>query len=123
VLLFYIAIMHHPSPPTVMLIEEPENGVHPKRLREIMDLLRGITKGEHTGRPAQVIISTHSPFVLDCVNLDEDQVLVFRRNDDGSRTAEPVDAERLKPFLDDFLLGEIWYNRGEEGLIRKGTAS
>ena len=33
--------------------------------------------------------------------------------------AEPADTERLKVFLDEFMLGEVWYNQGEEGLVAK----
>ncbi len=119
-MLFFAALAHHPTPPAVVLLEEPENGVHVRRLAEIMDLLHALSKGELGGHAAQVILTTHSPYLLDHVNLDEDQVLVFQRKDDGSRTAEPVDKERLKVFLDDFMLGEVWYNETEKGLIKRG---
>jgi predicted ATPase len=117
-ILFFAALAYHPTPPGTILIEEPENGVHPKRLGEIMRLLREVTQGTHGGRAAQVILTTHSPHLLDYVDIEKDQVLVFRREPDGSRTAEPADAERLKTFLDEFMLGEVWYNEGEEGLVR-----
>ena len=116
-LIFFIALLHHPSPPKVILIEEPETGIHPRRIVDVMKLLRKITLGEVNGHAAQVILTTHSPYLLDCVNLDTDQVLVFRREEDGSRTASPVDAEGLKDFLHDFQLGEVWYNEGEAGLV------
>ena len=83
-----------------------------------MSLLRDITQAKH-GQPAQVVVSTHSPYLLDLVDMAKDQVLVFRRQEDGSCTAEPADAERLKVFLDEFMLGEVWYNQGEEGLVAK----
>lgn len=118
-LIFYLALTYHPRPPKVILLEEPENGVHPKRLADIVALLRDITKGTHCGHPAQIILTTHSPYLLDNVKLDEDQVLVFSRNDDGSRSVEAADAERLKVFLDEFMLGEVWYNEGEAGLVKK----
>jgi predicted ATPase len=118
-MIFFIALTFHPDPPKLILLEEPEMGVHPRRLGEIVSLLREITNGTHGGHPAQIILTTHSPHLLDHINLDEDQVLVFRRNEDGSRSAEPVDAERLSLFLDEFMLGEVWYNQGEEGLIRR----
>lgn len=103
----------------MILIEEPENGLHPRRVADVIKLLRDITTGAHGAEPAQVIFTTHSPYVLDCIDLSTDQVLVFQREDDGSRSVTPVDAERLKHFLDDFMLGEIWYNQQEEGLIKK----
>lgn len=118
-LLFFLVLSYHPTPPKTIVIEEPENGLHPKRLSDVMRLLREITEGKHGNNTAQVILTTHSPYLLDHVNLETDQVLVFRRNDDGSRTAEPADAERLKTFLDEFVLGEVWYNVGEEGLVAR----
>lgn len=118
-LLAFVALAYHPSPPKVILLEEPETGIHPKRLADVVKLLREITQGKHGAHPAQVILTTHSPYLLDLVNLQSDQVLVFRRQEDGSRTAEPADTDRLRLFLDEFLLGEVWYNQGEEGLLTK----
>lgn len=114
--LFCVSLLYHPRPPKIVLLEEPENGVHPKRLIEIMEMLKRMTQGKDAD-PTQVILTTHSPYLLDHVDINEDQVLVFRRNDDGSRSAEPVDAERLSVFLDEFKLGEVWFNEGEQGLL------
>jgi len=119
-LLFFVALAHHPNPPEVALIEEPENGVHPKRLKDIVELLRRLTKGELGGKPVQVILSTHSPYLLDHVRLPEDQVIVFERQEDGRRTAQEADQARLKTFLDEFMLGEVWFNQGEKGLVPAG---
>lgn len=116
-MLFFVALAYHPFPPKFILIEEPENGIHPKGLENVIRLLRDITKGQHGDHSAQIVLTTHSPHLLDYVDIEKDQVLVFRRNDDGSRTAEPADAERLKTFLDEFMLGEVWYNEGEAGLV------
>jgi len=120
-ILFFLTLAYHPKPPDLLLVEEPENGVHPKRLADILKLLRGIAKGEHCGHPAQVILSTHSPYLLDHVNLDEDQVLVFQRESDGARNCHPIDRAGLKDFLDDFMLGEVWFNEGEERLVQRGS--
>ncbi len=121
-LVFFIALAYHPNPAHLILVEEPETGVHPKRLADVMRLLRDITRGVHGGHTAQVVLTTHSPYLLDLVDLSQDQVLVFDRKPDGSRTAEPADAARLKDFLDEFMLGEVWYNRGEEGLVAQAKA-
>jgi predicted ATPase len=118
-LLFFVALAHHPTPPELILLEEPESGVHPRRLADVLKLLRQVTRGAHGGRPAQVVLTTHSPYLLDLVDPSEDCVLVFRREEDGKRTVEPVDAERLKTFLDEFMLGEIWFNEGEAGLVKR----
>ncbi len=117
-MLFFITLAFHPTPPRLILFEEPENGVHPRRLTDIMKLLRDITAGRH-GEAAQIVLTTHSPYLLDSVDPNTDQVLVFRRDNDGSRRAEPADGERLKAFLDEFMLGEVWFNQGEEGLVAR----
>ena len=116
-LFFFVALAHHPDPPQVALIEEPENGVHPRRLTDIVALLRQMTSGKLTGQPVQVVLSTHSPYLLDHIHVPEDQVLVFHREPDGRRAAKAVDEKHLEAFLDEFMLGEVWFNQGEEGLL------
>jgi predicted ATPase len=118
-LLVFVALAYHPTPPRTILLEEPENGIHPKRLADVLDLLRGITKGRFCGHAAQIILTTHSPYLLDLVDPDKEQVLVFQRLPDGSRTAQATDTSRLQLFLDEFMLGEVWYNQGEEGLVAR----
>ena len=118
-ILFFLALTFHPTPPKLILVEEPETGVHPKRLADIVGLLRDLTKGTHGLHPAQVILTTHSPYLLDSIDPNVDQVLVFRRESDGSRSVKPVDVEGTKEFLDDFMLGEVWFNVGEDGLVAK----
>jgi len=118
-MIFFVTLANHPTPPKTILLEEPENGVHPKRLEDIIKLLCGLTEGKHAEHPTQVIITTHSPYLLDYINPKTDQVLVAQRVPDGQRTITPVDTERLKGFLDEFMLGEIWINQEEHGLISK----
>jgi predicted ATPase len=57
----------------LILVEEPENGLHPAGIRDVMTLLR-----EVSGR-AQVVIATHSAIVID--ELDRNEVTVLRRDD------------------------------------------
>ncbi|MBX3470335.1 MAG: AAA family ATPase [Planctomycetes bacterium] len=116
-LLFFVALAHHPELPKIVLIEEPANGLHPKRIADVVQLLRGLTTGALGGPPAQVIVTTHSPLLVDELDLEQDQLLVFERQPDGARTARPVDRDRLRLFLDEFKLGEVWFNRDEEGLV------
>jgi predicted ATPase len=118
-LLSFVALAFHPNPPKIVLVEEPETGIHPKRLKEVVQFLRDLSEGKHTGQPVQVIATTHSPYLLDLVNLETDQLLVFQREVDGSCTAKPADPKRLGLFLDEFMLGEVWYNQGENGLVEK----
>jgi predicted ATPase len=116
-MLFFLALAYHPRPPRLLLIEEPENGLHPRRLGDVVGLLRSLTVGDERRQPAQIVLSTHSPYLLDHIDPEKDQVLVFRRGPEGEALVEPADTERLRLFLDELMLGEVWFNRGEEGLI------
>ena len=53
-----VAVFQRPAP-SVLAIEEPEATMHPGALGAVLDLLR------HAGRSTQVIVTTHSPEVLD----------------------------------------------------------
>jgi predicted ATPase len=118
-LIFFVALANHPDPPKTILLEEPETGVHPKRLVDIVGLLRGLSEGAFAHEKTQVILTTHSPYLLDFIDPERDQVLVLERESDGSRVAHPVDTERLGVFLDEFMLGEVWLNQEESGLVEK----
>jgi predicted ATPase len=119
-MIFFVTLAYHPVPPKTLLIEEPETGVHPKRLADIMKLLRSMSKGEHGIHPVQVIMSTHSPYLLDCVDLNHDTVLVFERESSGRRACRPVDEKSLRAWTDEFLLGELWMAGDEKGLLGEG---
>jgi predicted ATPase len=66
--LAYLSILHLPEPPRLLLIEEPENGIHPKRLRDILEILHKVVlEQSHT----QVVLTTHSPYALDLFKPEE----------------------------------------------------
>lgn len=116
IILFFVALAWHPSPPRLLLIEEPENGLHPRRLVEVMEILHGLCDARHSPVAVQVVISTHSPYLLDLADPERDQLLVFSRNADGSCVAKPLARDKVRVFLDEFGLGEVWTNEGEAGL-------
>ena len=122
-LIFFVTLAYHPRAPQIVLIEEPEVGVHPRRLGEIVSLLRSMSLGKHCNQPVQVILTTHSPYLLDHVDLTTDQVLTFQRDNgaEGVRNAFPADRHRLANFLDEFNLGEVWFNESESGLVGKSS--
>lgn len=72
-LLGLLAIMYAPTPATVIGYEEPENGVHPRRIRLIADLLRNAS----SMGTSQVLINTHSPLLPD--DLADTYLLACRR--------------------------------------------
>jgi predicted ATPase len=111
--LAFLAITTAPEPPRVLLVEEPENGVHYSRLKQVIGLLNGIAK-----KDVQVIITTHSPYLLDLVAPED--VRVFSKDGEGA-----VHAARLSDFPDvekmrkHFNSGEIWTAFDESEIVAK----
>jgi hypothetical protein len=60
---------------TVFLIEEPENGIHPRAVETVMQSLSSVYD-------AQVLLATHSPVILSIAKLD--QVLCFAKTPEGA---------------------------------------
>lgn len=115
VLLFlgYLTLVFSERPPHLLLLEEPENGIHPRRLKTVVNLLRKLTEGVNGMPPTQVILTTHSPYLLDFVNSEE--VLICRKQpDESTQVARMADAPDLEARLGEQQLGELWFNVGEE---------
>ena len=110
--LAYLTILYLPHPPRVLLIEEPENGIHPKRLQDVLQILRElITEQGHT----QIILTTHSPYVVD--QFQPDEVSLCHKEKDGSVVVHQLSESRtVKEQIDIFTLGEIWTAEGDEAL-------
>jgi hypothetical protein len=116
--LAYLAVLYLPEPPRVLLMEEPENGIHPKRLEEVLKILRELVGDAST---TQVIITTHSPYVLD--HFEPDEVTICRKDADGAvMTRRLSESEVVRRQSSVFSLGEIWTGEGDEALAANGDA-
>jgi len=113
--LAYLAILNLPRPPRLLLIEEPETGVHPRRLREVLGILRKMVEQQDR---TQVVMTTHSPYVLDLFAPEE--VTLCQREGDGSVSLHPLSqSAAVREQIDVFTLGEIWTAEGDEALTRR----
>ena len=73
-----LAAIHPVNPTTLIAFEEPENGVHPVRLKIISDLLKNVA-GFYD---KQIIVTTHSPILLRY--FDDKQLFICGRDDQQS---------------------------------------
>jgi len=102
-LLYYLAFaaVRYLEPTSILLVEEPENGLHPIRVGEVMRMLREIS------RTTQVLVATHSPLVVNELS-GEEVTLVTRDPERGTQVRRlsetPNFAERSKVYA----LGELW---------------
>jgi len=103
-----LAVLLHPDPPPLVCIEEPELGLHPDAIQIVAQALRDASER------MQLIVTTHSPTLVDAFSSAPECVLVCERDLDGGTQCERLSAERLKHWLADYKLGELW-RKGEIG--------
>jgi predicted ATPase len=116
----FLALAHMPNAPNLLLIEEPDNGIYPKRLGEVIKLLKELVTRTEGVRFPQIIMSTHSPYLLSF--FEPEEVTFLSRPPDepgGPVRARPLrDAPNIRERMaDGFYLGELWYNLSEEDLF------
>lgn len=102
-----LAILCHPTPPPLICIEEPELGLHPDVLSEVAVLLREASKR------TQLIVTTHSPTLIDSFSEEPECVVVCEKHDGGT-TMKRLEGGELEVWVKDFSLGKLW-RAGEVG--------
>ncbi|MSR58024.1 MAG: hypothetical protein EXS05_10150 [Planctomycetaceae bacterium] len=111
--LAYLTVLHLPEPPRLVLVEEPENGIHPARLRDVLKILRELVQEQSH---SQVVITTHSPYVVDLFSPEE--VTLCRKKDDVEISVMCLsESQKVRDQLDVFTLGEIWSAEGDDALV------
>ncbi len=98
----------------IVLVEEPENGLHPARIGVVMKTLRAISQ------TTQVLVATHSPLVINELSPNEVTV-VTRSPEQGTQTRLLGETRNFAERSKVYALGELWlaYADGtsEEALV------
>jgi predicted ATPase len=97
--LFTLLLQPEDDLPELIVLDEPELGLHPAALAMLADLLKS------TARHSQLLIATQSAALIDHFEV-EDVVTVNLR--DGGSTFERLDPEGLKDWLEEYTLSELW---------------
>ena len=96
-----VAALDAPSGCGMTLIEEPERGLHPKAIRELIDLMRQQASLENP-----IWLTTHSESVVRALKLSE---LVLVDKVEGRTTMKPADAGNIsQEDLAPLGLDEVW---------------
>ncbi len=91
-----------PSTPSIYMVEEPENGVHPRALEVILRALAAIPG-------AQTFIATHSPLVVQEEGIDP--LLCFARDEGGVHIISGKNHPALKEWKGTPELSSIFASR------------
>lgn len=81
------AVFQRPTPP-IVVIEEPELTMHPGALGAILDLL------QHASERMQVVVTTHSPDILDARWIEERHLRLLEWEDGKTKVSRISDATR-----------------------------
>ena len=85
--------------PSVILLDEPELGLHPSAIAILAFLIK------QASVETQIIVGTQSSLLLD--NFNPEDVLVTERVD-GATQFTRLEGEKLKIWLEDYSLGQLW---------------
>ncbi len=88
-----------PNPPTTIVIDEPELGLHPGAIEVLAELI------ECAAQKTQIIIATQSPLVIDYFSI-EDLVVVRQKN--GASFFTRLKESDFQGWLEDYSIGELW---------------
>jgi len=108
-----LTILMNPNQPNLVLLDDVEQGLHPKAQRELIAVFKDIIQANPN---LQIIFSTHSPYIVD--ELIPSQVHVLSNNNSGvtrcKRLDEHPDVEWAKQTL---TTGEFWDAEGEDWVV------
>ena len=88
-----------PDPPSAIIIDEPELGLHPYAIEILAELI------EATSRKTQLIVSTQSPALVD--NFEPKDIIIVNRKK-GASVFQRLNKDELSTWLKDYSLGDLW---------------
>lgn len=96
-------LLMQPNPPSVIIIDEPELGLHPFAIGKLAGMINIVSQ------KSQVIIATQSPGLIS--HFTPEDVVVMDKNFTENQTKfERLKTEQLEAWLRDFSLGDLWVN-------------
>jgi predicted ATPase len=101
-MLSYLVVLYDPEPPQLIGIEEPENHLHPRLLPMLAEECR------QASARAQLMVTTHSPFLVNGLHPNEVWVL-FRDEQGYTRARRTAEMAGIREFMEaGAQLGSLW---------------
>ena len=86
--------------PEIIIIDEPELGLHPVAINKLAGMIRSASQ-----KGCQIIVSTQSVNLIN--NFEPEDIITVDKVDNQSSFSR-LDSVKLKDWLDDYSLGELW---------------
>jgi predicted ATPase len=109
----FLSLIYAPPDRTASLycVEDLENYLHPSLIVTLLEVLRQRQEEwERTKRGPQIVMTTHSPLVVDKMKLDE--IIFVERREGATVCSRPSDKSHLRKLLqdEDIGLGDLVYS-------------
>lgn len=101
-----------PEPPQIIGIEDPDRGMHPRLLRDVLDAVHRLSHPEDFGDsrgPVQVVMTSHSPYFVDLFQDNLEDVIIAEKQGLSSILRRLSDIPNVQDILRDAHLGETWF--------------
>jgi predicted ATPase len=112
-MLAVFSLKHFPNPPRIITLEEPENGVHPQLISQIIDHLKTLSDRKEPNK-IQVFMTSHSPYVLNEFAERPECVHIFEkgRNDQVPHIFPLTERSQVLKAANGLnrSLGDLWYS-------------
>jgi predicted ATPase len=108
-----LTIAYLPDPPTIICLEEPDRGLHPRLLRDVRDALYRLAYPEDSKEnrnAVQVIATTHNPYLLDLFREHPEEIVIAEKTGLESKFSRLSDRTDLKEILGESTLSEVWFS-------------
>lgn len=118
-----LTLAYHPTPPSLIALEEPDRGIHPHLLRHVKDALVRLSHPESCGEkrePVQVIATTHSPYFIDLFRETPECIVVANKTGLDVQFQRLVDESHFHDILGQAALGDAWFS-GVLGGVPSGS--
>lgn len=107
--LFLLAVLANPTPPPLIALDEPEMGLHPSMLPIVAEYARDASLR------SQVILTTHSPELLDSFVDTQPTTTVVERQE-GETKLRVISGDELHYWLKEYKLGELFRSKELEAM-------
>ncbi len=102
-------LLLQPTPPSVIIIDEPELGLHPFAIGKLAGMIKTASA------VSQIIAATQSPGLIS--NFEPEDIVVIDKSESENQSVfNRLNAENLNAWLQEYTLGDLW----ERNMINGG---
>lgn len=111
--LVFVTLAYLPNPPSILGIEEPDRGLHPRLIPELQNALYRLSYPELFGEsrsPIQIVATTHSPYFLSLFKNRAEEVVIAHKENAEVKFSKLSEYGNCKEIFSVFQAEGFWKN-------------